>query len=481
MPVDTPHKEVEDLAPSWQTVRDVVTGSRAVKNAGPRYLPRLRKQTNDEYEAYKYRALFVDATKRTHDGYMGLLFRKPPVFTIPRPYMPFLDDVTLSGVPFEAFAKQAMGQVLAPGRCGIMVELPQLPPGPAVTQPRPYMHWYAAGNIVNWRIEMINGVRTLTRLILREDVLEPDPKDEFVDRTVEQYRVCLLANGGLWHVLFRKQTIRNKPSDQWLPYGEPIPIVRRDELLQFIPFVFWNPTSIEPECQEPPMLGLAEINLSLYRTSADLETGRHFTGLPQPYAFGVKTKELYIGSTKAWTSENENAKCGYVEVAGDFGALTKAVDEKTAQMVVQGAKLLEPQSRGAEAYDTVKLRKAGEESPLVSMAQTGGHALERALAYFVYLAAGTGDIATIQKQVTCKVNQEFEELIMDGSTAVQLVQVWQQRGISRQTLIYNYERGGLLPPDRTAEQEQALIEAEEMAAMQQVAAMNLDQPAQQAA
>jgi hypothetical protein len=43
---------------------------------------------------------------------------------------------------------------------------------------------------------------------------------------------------------------------------------------------------------------------------------------------------------------------------------------------------------------------------------------------------------------------------------VSLVQAWQAQGISRDTYLYNVQRGGLLPEGRTIDQEKALIDAE---------------------
>jgi Domain of unknown function (DUF4055) len=107
-----------------------------------------------------------------------------------------------------------------------------------------------------------------------------------------------------------------------------------------------------------------------------------------------------------------------------FGALTKAVEEKTGQMMVQGARLLEPQKRAAEAAKTLRLRKSGEESPLVSMAKSVGHGLAKVLAYLVWWSEGTGDLAAIEDSVDCKLNTEFEEIIMSSDDALKLMQTW---------------------------------------------------------
>jgi hypothetical protein len=78
MPVNTTHAEYDGALLAWLRARDVIAGEDAVKSAGERYLPRLEAQTDEEYAAYRARAAFFNATARTADGYLGLIFRRPP-------------------------------------------------------------------------------------------------------------------------------------------------------------------------------------------------------------------------------------------------------------------------------------------------------------------------------------------------------------------------------------------------------------------
>jgi hypothetical protein len=57
-----------------------------------------------------------------------------------------------------------------------------------------------------------------------------------------------------------------------------------------------------------------------------------------------------------------------------------------------------------------------------------------------------------------ELNRDFDASKMLPSEAAQLVQVWMQGGISKSTLIYNFQTGELLPPNRSIEGEMELIE-----------------------
>ena len=77
MPVHSNHSDYEANAAAWQRAREVLAGEDAVKAANERYLPKLEAQSATEYKAYRTRAAFFNATARTAEGFVGLLFRRP--------------------------------------------------------------------------------------------------------------------------------------------------------------------------------------------------------------------------------------------------------------------------------------------------------------------------------------------------------------------------------------------------------------------
>ena len=83
MPTDSTHPDYEANLIAGLRARDVFAGEDAVKAAGVRYLPRLDSQSDDEYAAYKARTSFFNATARTVDGFVGLIFRREPTVKLP--------------------------------------------------------------------------------------------------------------------------------------------------------------------------------------------------------------------------------------------------------------------------------------------------------------------------------------------------------------------------------------------------------------
>src|SRR4051812_36363155 len=77
------HPDYDAFIEVWTRARDVLAGEDSVKAAGIRYLPRLDFQSEIDYAAYKSRAAFFNATARTAEGYVGLIFRRPPFLKVP--------------------------------------------------------------------------------------------------------------------------------------------------------------------------------------------------------------------------------------------------------------------------------------------------------------------------------------------------------------------------------------------------------------
>jgi len=124
MPVDTKHQSYEDNCSIWQKCRDVVAGQEAIHTAGKLYLPMLSGQTDDEYDAYKARAMFYNATQRTVDAMSGLLFRKEPKIEVPAGMDEWLKNIDLNGNSLNTFVEKTADDVLTISRFGILVEHP---------------------------------------------------------------------------------------------------------------------------------------------------------------------------------------------------------------------------------------------------------------------------------------------------------------------------------------------------------------------
>lgn len=160
MPVNSTHPDYDAAAVEWSRARDVLAGEDAVKAGGEKYLPRLDCQTDQEFAAYVKRASYFNASARTSEAYLGLMFRRPPFVKLPdggagvgRAMAGFQNDADMLGTTLTGYAKMVVGDVVGLGRAGSLVDWED------EVEQRAYVVFYRAEQIINWRVERVNGRR----------------------------------------------------------------------------------------------------------------------------------------------------------------------------------------------------------------------------------------------------------------------------------------------------------------------------------
>lgn len=462
MPINTTHHLYAQRQEQWTRCRDAYDGADAVKARGTLYLPQLGAQSKDEYTAYLSRAMWYGATGRTVDGLTGAVTRKEPKVDVPDAMDAQMDDITLSGTPLEVFIKEMLAEIFKVGRGGVLVDMGRDVSADAQAA-RPYWVSYTAEQIINWRVETRFGKQQLVLVVLAEDYERVDPDDPYTAQCHKRYRE-LAINNGRYVVRIHTPTLVGGEVAYMI---EEVTPVERGEALTEIPFCFFGVCGLSVAPEKPPLLDLVDVNLSHYRSSADLEHGRHFTALPTPWIAGFPRDTVAkIGSAVAWVSPDPNAKAGMLEFTGQgLGGLEKALEAKEKQMAVLGARMLEEQRAGVETFEATALRTSGERSVLQSIASVVSLGITKLLRWH---AAWLGINAT--ETINAELNQDFISTQLNGSELAELVKTWQAGAISYETLYWNLQRGEVTRPDVDAEDERVLIETQDADRMAREAA-----------
>lgn len=449
MSVENKHKSYNAMTEFWTRCRDVVAGEDAVKAAGTKYLPKLSGQTLAEYEAYKARALFYNATARTIEGLTGMVLASPPDATVPKALEPHRNDVTLSGEPFAGLVNTIVDDVLEVGRFGILLDWSD-------NAKRPYWVPFTAENICNWDVTYRAGDAILTFLVLHETV---EKRSGFEMVCVGRYRVLNLVEVDGPEKFVCQTTVYDQ-DPKTLEYLETSTVSpeRNSKPLNFIPFVCFGPKGVKIAVEKPTMLDLVNVNLSHFRSSADLEHGRHYTALPTPVVTGSQTKKpLKIGSSTAWVLPEPGSDAKYLEFTGQgLSSLEGALKSKEQLMQILGARLLEPQKVAQEAFATVKMRHSGDTSVLQNIVAGLNLGLTTLWRWHAWWARTTDNPQdpTITAGVTTSLTPEPDVNLND------LLMATEAGRISWMTYYANLERAGLTRPGVTAEQEREQLLAE---------------------
>lgn len=461
--VQTTKKTYDKNKKKWKRCRDVIGGTDDVKDAAEIYLPRLKAQSVEDYQAYKKRANFFNATGRTHSGLVGMIFRKPPTTDFPLGEVidQVVANIDLSGNPLDVFSRTIVEEILEVGNIGVLVDYPVAPPIYPLTVAqaqelnlRPCFKYYCRESIINWRYTVVNNAKTLEMVVVKETI-EIQGQPEFTIKYQDQYRVLDLDESGLYRI--RLYQIQEYSTDAVMMPGYPFYPTMNGQALNYIPFKF----IVEDDDNEPPLLDLVDVNLSHYRSSADYETGCHFTGLPILYVFGYNVQNpdgspapIIVGSDTALVLSNPEAKAGYIEFSGQgLQSLVDNLDRKQQQMALLGARIIADQPKGIEAADTANIHRVGENSVLADIAIEVSLSMTQCLKWFF-------DWMSIDSsQVSYQLNRDFSPVTVDGPTLTAYIAALQNGALSEEELFDLLQRGDLIEADVSYENHKGQVAA----------------------
>ena len=458
--VRTQHDDYINNLSVWRKCRDVDAGQDAMHAAKIIYLPKLKDQTDIDYDAYVERTPFYNATSRTIGGLIGMLFRRPMIITVGALIEKLLVDINLQGVPFSSFAEELAEECLVVGRVGVLVDYVQLTDN--IDEPitiakaevlglRPTLQMYKTETIINWRHKQINNVWSLCQVVLQEaftmPAKNPDGTDsEFCNIIEPRYRVLDIDNEGF----YRNRVFRIDERDQDQLVSEIWPL-QNNQKMNFIPFEIITDDGMTFNIDKPPMLDLININVSHYKTSADYEHGCHFTALPTFWIAGYRqpidepglvAEKIYLGSQTALVMPDPQAKAGFVEFTGQgLSTLERNLDRKEQQMAVLGARMIAGEKKAAETATTTAIHRTGENSVLSSVSISLSLGLKTLLEIFSSWAG------IVDASIECIINKDFLPVAIDGPTLTAYTQTWQAGGLTDEEFFDLIQRGDLIEAD----------------------------------
>ena len=438
-------EEVQRLLPKWSLIRDCLLGQQAIKEGRTKYLPIPNAADKSEenrarYEHYLERAVFYNVTQRTHAGLVGQVFQHEPMVELPALLEPLLVDVDGAGVSLYQQAKKALSEVLAYGRCGLLVDYPNTSE-PASRQEivegylRPTIVLYEPWDIINWRTKTVGARKLLSLVVLSEQYIAED--DGFELKYERQWRVLRLEE----ETGYYRVEIWREDSGAYQEYERYYPTDAAGNHLTEIPFTFVGAINNDPHPDEPPLYDLAVLNIAHYRNSADYEESCFMAGQPTPFLAGL-TKDwvedvlkggIYLGSRKAIPLP-QGGTAGLLQ-AQPNSLPFEAMQHKERQMVALGAKLVE-QRQVQRTLGEARLEEASEVSILVSCTNNVAEAYRKCLTW-------AGMFAGVTDGIEFELNTDFEIGRMTAQERAQLLAEWQGGGITFEEYRYNLKRANI--------------------------------------
>jgi hypothetical protein len=435
--ITTQHAKYTKAATKWVKVRDCLEGEDQIHEKGEEYLPKLSKrQKTESYNAYRDRARFWNATKRTIAGWRGAVFRRPPTSIVPEVMKPLLLDINLQATPINDFAGQVLDEVLSLGRAGILVDHQESAKG------RTYMLLFKAEEIKNWATVVEDGARKLALVVLGYCVNEMG-EDGYGTEEVSEYRELRLVDGVYIQRVWREQGEGNKKT--WKMIREVIPQVHGKALTE-IPFVFIGAESLSPEIQQSPLYEIVTVNLHHYKRNADLCHGLHFAALPTPYSINEEKSEdqepLELGAGVFQQFRGEGVTVAFLEHSGTgLGAVRQDMEDMKQEIASLGAAAITPPLRMAESAQALENKQNEQSAPLVKTVDVVSQGLTEALAWLVYWEGGAEEDAKLE------LNKAFANTRLSPQDIQALSAALQAGAITEEVFAYFLEMAETLPPD----------------------------------
>jgi hypothetical protein len=448
MPVTSKHPQYLNWRERWQTLRDCKEDEAAIKAKGSRYLPKPsgQKDRPEAYAAYLARAVYTDVLGRTVSNSVGVVMRKDTLFDLPEQLKYLEKSATPSGQPLGLLIKQTITEQVTLARYGILVDRPGIGGQTRAVS-------YKAEQIINWQERVQNDQLVLSLVVLAET--ENVSTDPFTLELEPVFIVLSLDPDGFYTVSKWREDAKAKnvkgtePTfiEEVLPRptisGEPIP---------YIPFVFFGASHLNPAVDKPPLLGMANMSLALYRNSADREQALFLVGQPTPVVTGLEEQQdLMIGSAVAWLLPH-GATASMLEISGaGMGAQREAMQDKTEAIAAMGARFLEGRKRNNIAAETVRLQQNSDLAVLMDIVGTATLGFEQLLQWVAAWEEVDGS------DIKVHLNKDFAPEVMAPQMLSALGKARQSGDISKQTYHYNLEKGEIIRAGKSFEDEQADI------------------------
>lgn len=348
--VATPNGAWSAMAPDWELVHDLLGGTRSMRAAGERWLPREPGESFQAYRIRLNRTVLFNGLGRALQTLVGKPFHKP--VTLSDDAHPDIrricGDLDLGGRDLTVFARDLLRAALSDGLTHVLVDYLRggvTGEGETLAEERargirPYLVHVPARNLIGWRLAEAASGGTLDRVRIREVVVERE--GAWGERPVEQIRVLQPGRWEAW------QRGAGGSADLWArhAWGETS--------MEAIPLVTIYADRTGFMTGRPGLIDLAWLNLAHWQSSSDQRHILHVARVPILFGRNLKVGEdgIEIGPNRMIVGDGDNADLRYVEHSGAaIEAGRRDLADLEDRMSVMGLDLLVQRSGGMTATE----------------------------------------------------------------------------------------------------------------------------------
>lgn len=270
-------KEYTELMQCLELPHALMGGTRAMREAGTKFLPQEKRESDEDYQAKLNRSFLFGGYERTVSILSGEVFDKPVTFQeeTPSEIPELLDNADLLNRNITRFSKDFFEWAIINGTGHILVDVQPLPKNDAGEEikttkaqdkqlgRRPYFVHVHATNLLPPKYDKDMN---LVQIRIKETVKEDDPNNKFELIDVDQIRVMY---PGRWEVY------RQNDKKEWEIYDQGTTPLKKILLA-----TLFTGKKVSEFTARPPLTGLAELNHQHWISSSDQNNILHFARVP---------------------------------------------------------------------------------------------------------------------------------------------------------------------------------------------------------
>lgn len=479
MAIDDKHPDYINRVGEWVQMEDTYAGEQTVKRKRIDYLPPTEAMIQDgmttptslgwkDYDAYLARAVFHDVVRDAVKAMVGIMHMKPATIHLPKKLESMMGKATAQGESLQMLLRRINEQQLVKGRCGLLVEVPT---GKDAASALPYIAFYNAERVINWdagRYE--EGTNDLELVVIDES---GQARQGLTWKQERKYRVLtrgpsLEAPEG-WRPSEEDQyKVAVKINELNTPVeGDFIVPQIAGRTLSKIPFVFIGSNDLVPETEVPPLLGLSNLALAIYRGEADYRQTLFYQGQQTLVIIGGNTSdtdEQVRTGNKGVIDLKIGGDAKYIGVSAQgLGEMRQSISNDKQKADRMGVAFLDAGDAASDASgEALRIRVAARTTTVSSLNRTAGAGLEQALKF---CAEWVGEDP---EEVKVEVQTDFADQSVAGAALLAFMQA-KQLGLplSLKSLHRSMKANDLT--EMTFEDEQAQIKDEAVTAVEDMA------------
>ena len=424
--------EVIGMMPDWSVMAAVTNGTNYLRDMSETYLPQEPREDDDAYQTRVDRSVLSPYTSRLIETAAGAILRKPIHIEGDPYWLELAQNIDGLGSNINEYARRALVSSLTYGHSAILVDYPAASAARNLAEERamgrrPYFVHVDAPQIWGWRKEP--GTNRLLQVRIHD--YDVRPLNEFGEEQVEEMRVIYPGRYDLY-TLGQELVEFTATGGYSLTEIPLVPIYsnRRGALIS-----------------QPPLLDIANLNITHYQRQADLIHALHIAAMPTLVLEGWDdtTGSATMGVNYAIAMQPGN-KAYYVQAdATSFDAQMAELESLASQMSTLGVTKLFGQKFVAESAEAKRIDQAQSNSVLSIISQELESALNQAFGFAAqYVGMEPPEIT---------IDRDFDYYRLIGQDVSVLAQLNQMGKISDAMLLEILRRGEVLPDNINIEDE----------------------------